>query len=343
LKECNRPVSGISSDTEIEKLRSDFELESEKLRNLEQFKTRSEELEIELRIALCKYKEAEEELSTLLAAGFADTEEKFCENARIWDQRTGFKGRVYEAEQQIRRVSGDGAKYDAFVEELQNADPITLKEECQRLEECLKNLDQGISEGIDSHGAIRNQIEQLEHEDGGSLTRLMREGLQEDLREKSREWAVLVLARKILEKAIEVYEKERQPAVIVEAQAFFSTITGGRYTRIYSPLNSSKIYVEDREGCQKSVTELSRGTAEQLYLSLRFGFIREFERHSEPLPVVFDDVLVNFDPERCNSTCEAIKDLASTNQIFYFTCHPETVQMLSERFPECRVVDLDEV
>jgi len=52
---------------------------------------------------------------------------------------------------------------------------------------------------------------------------------------------------------------------------------------------------------------------------------------------------VNFDPERCSSTCEAIKDLASTNQIFYFTCHPETVQMLSERFPECRVVDLDEV
>ena len=343
LKECNRPVSGISSDTEVEKLRSDFELESEKLRNLEQLKTRSEELEIELRIALCKYKEAEEELSILLAAGFADTEEKFCENARIWDQRTGFKSRVYEAEQQIRRVSGDGAKYDAFVEELQNADPITLKEECQSLEECLKNLDQGISEGIDSRGAIRNQIEQLEHEDGGSLTRLMREGLQEDLREKSREWAVLVLARKILEKAIEVYEKERQPAVIVEAQAFFSTITGGRYTRIYSPLNSSKIYVEDREGRQKSVTELSRGTAEQLYLSLRFGFIREFERHSEPLPVVFDDVLVNFDPERCSSTCEAIKDLASTNQIFYFTCHPETVQMLSERFPECRVVDLDEV
>lgn len=143
----------------------------------------------------------------------------------------------------------------------------------------------------------------------------MREGLQEDLREKSREWAVLVLARKILEKAVKVYEKERQPAVIVEAQAFFSTITGGRYMRIYSPLNSSKIYVEDREGRQKSVTELSRGTAEQLYFSLRFGFIREFERHSEPLPVVFDDVLVDFDPERCSSTCEAIKDLASTNQI----------------------------
>ena len=129
----------------------------------------------------------------------------------------------------------------------------------------------------------------------------------------------------------------------MEAQAFFSKITGGRYTRIYFPLNSSEIYVEDREGHHKSVSELSRGTAEQLYLSLRFGFIREFGRHSESLPVVFDDVLVNFDPERCKSTCEAIKDLVSGNQVFYFTCHPETVQMLVERFPEARAVDLDAV
>ncbi len=115
------------------------------------------------------------------------------------------------------------------------------------------------------------------------------------------------------------------------------------YEAKVSPLNSSEIYVEDQEGRQKSVQELSRGTAEQLYLSLRFGFIREFGRHSESLPIVFDDVLVNFDPERCKSTCEAIKDLVPGNQLFYFTCHPETVEMLAGRFPEARVVDLDGV
>ena len=343
LQECSRSVSGISYDTEVEKLRLDFELESEKLRNLEQLKIKSNDLEIELRTASGWYEEAKKELATVLIAGYAETEEQFFENARIWNQRTGLKNRIYEAEQQIRRVSGYEAKYDAFVAELQNVDPVTLKEESQRLKEFLENLDQEISEIIDSRGAIRNKIEQLEHEDEGSLTRLMKKSLLEEIHEKSRDWASLVLARKILEKAIEVYEKERQPAVIVEAQTFFSKITGGRYTRIYSPLNSSEIYVEDREGRQRKVTELSRGTAEQLYLSLRFGFIREFEIHSEPLPIVFDDILVNFDPERCSRTCEAIKDLASTNQIFYFTCHPETVQMFSEKLPECRIVDLDKV
>lgn len=343
LQECRRPFSGLSFDIQVEKLRSDLEKASEEARSLQQLKTRSKELEIELKAARDKYEDAATELAVLLESGSAGTEEEFCENARLWAQRTELESREKEAEQQIRRVSGDGEKYDIFVEELQASDPLSLEEENRRLEECLETLEQETSENMDRRGAIRNQIEQLEHGSEGSLARIIQESLLEGLHEKSREWASLVLARMVLAKAIQVYEKERQPAVIVEAQAFFSKITGGRYTRIYSPLNSSEIYVEDQEGRKKSIQELSRGTAEQLYLSLRFGFIREFGRHSESLPVVFDDVLVNFDPERCKSTCEAIKDLVSGNQLFYFTCHPETIQMLAGRFPEARVVDLDAV
>lgn len=343
LQECGRPLSGLSFDSQVEKLRSDLEKASDEARSLQQLKTKSEELKIELEAAGNKYKEAAEELSVLLGSGSAETEEEFYENSRLWAQRIELENRKREAEQQIRRVSGDDEDYEILVEELQASDPSVLKEENLRLEGCLKTLEQEISDTIDRRGAIRNQIEQLEHESEGSLARVMQESLLEELHEKSREWASLVLAREILAKAIKVYEKERQPAVIVEAQAFFSKITRGRYTRIYSPLNSTEIYVEDRSGSQKSVQELSRGTAEQLYLSLRFGFIREFGRHSESLPIVFDDVLVNFDPERCKSTCEAIKDLASDNQVFYFTCHPETIQMLVESFPETRAVDLDAV
>jgi len=106
------------------------------------------------------------------------------------------------------------------------------------------------------------------------------------------------------------YEKERQPAVITEAQSFFSNITGGRYERIYSPLDSSDIYVEDGNGKRKSISELIRGTAEQLYLALRFGFIKELGKHSESLPIVFDDILVNFDPVRSRNAISSINELS---------------------------------
>jgi uncharacterized protein YhaN len=59
-------------------------------------------------------------------------------------------------------------------------------------------------------------------------------------------------------------------------------MTLGRYSRIFAPLDESRIYVEDKDGRRKDI-DLSRGTAEQLYLSLRFGFVREFNKRAESL------------------------------------------------------------
>lgn len=74
--------------------------------------------------------------------------------------------------------------------------------------------------------------------------------------------------------------------------------------------------------------ELSRGTAEQLYLALRFGLIEEFARHAEPLPVVMDDTFVNLDAGRAAAAGEAVRDLATRHQVIYFTCHAETADVL---------------
>ncbi|KAF5424626.1 MAG: putative protein YhaN [Candidatus Methanocomedens sp.] len=42
---------------------------------------------------------------------------------------------------------------------------------------------------------------------------------------------------------------------------------------------------------------------------------------------MFDDILVNFDSDRSRSAGASIIELTETNQIFYFTCHPETKEI----------------
>jgi len=69
---------------------------------------------------------------------------------------------------------------------------------------------------------------------------------------------------------------------------------------------------------------LSTGTAEQLYLAMRFGLVEHFGREAESLPVVMDDILVNFDPERAERAARSIEELATRHQVLYFTCHPGT-------------------
>ena len=76
-------------------------------------------------------------------------------------------------------------------------------------------------------------------------------------------------------------------------------------------------------------------------MSLRFGYIRDYSRNETALPVIFDDILVNFDPVRQRNACHAIKKLSETNQILYFTCHPETAEMLQAAARDVKIVDLD--
>ena len=55
----------------------------------------------------------------------------------------------------------------------------------------------------------------------------------------------------------------------------------GDATRLLNaPLDQQQIEIIQDNGDRKTPTELSRGTQEQLYLSLRFGLIEEFAHHS---------------------------------------------------------------
>jgi len=48
------------------------------------------------------------------------------------------------------------------------------------------------------------------------------------------------------------------------------------------------------------------------------------ETSGEPLPIVMDDILVNFDQDRAARAARSIEQLSRTCQIIYFTCHPST-------------------
>ena len=72
---------------------------------------------------------------------------------------------------------------------------------------------------------------------------------------------------------------------------------------------------------------MSRGTREQLYLAMRLGLIEQYERNAEPLPVIMDDILVNFDDDRAVATLKALADLSLRTQVIVFTHHQHLVDL----------------
>jgi uncharacterized protein YhaN len=73
---------------------------------------------------------------------------------------------------------------------------------------------------------------------------------------------------------------------------------------------------------------------------MRLALVREYANHVDPLPVVFDDIFVNFDSRRSRTTFKAIRELSSTHQVLLFTCHPHLVKQVEEIVPAAKLFPL---
>ncbi|HEX4998159.1 MAG TPA: AAA family ATPase [Terriglobia bacterium] len=189
-------------------------------------------------------------------------------------------------------------------------------------------------------GRIEERIAIMERSEERARALTKQEAIVERIDSAADKWAVIALCRALLDETRRVYEAERQPQVLRHASSFFATMTGGRYIRAIAPLDGTEIQVERADGVRLAPSMLSRGTAEQLYLAMRLALAREYANHVEPLPLVFDDVFVNFDPTRIRGTIQAVRELAESHQAMIFTCHPHVVALFEEIVPGLTVFPL---
>ncbi len=156
------------------------------------------------------------------------------------------------------------------------------------------------------------------------------EWLRAEKADAMREWRVATLAGELVARTLQEFTRTRQPAVLEEASATFERITAGAYTRILQHEDGESLVVLGRDTQRKRPEELSRGTAEQLYLCLRLGLAAEFARRTASLPLIMDDVLVNFDPQRASAVASELERFAQEHQVLIFTCHPETAKLFAK-------------
>ena len=280
------------------------------------------------------FRKASQEREQLLSSGGAVDGEDFRRRAEFHQQRNDLEAKRIEARGRLQRISGPGEPLNSLTAELRSADRQTVDAEIRRLEEERAEADSTIEKLSTERGSIQTERNGLMNEEESSALRLQRNVLLEQIQVHAHEWTKLTIARNLLKEARRKFEQERQPGVVRHAQTFFADITQGRYRQVYAPLGQQTITVNDSDGLRKEPSQLSRGAREQLFLSLRFGLIRELGQRTEPLPVVVDEVLVNFDRDRAFRAALAFMELSRTNQVLVFTCHPSVVGLFQRAASE---------
>jgi len=288
---------------------------------------------------LDRLQQVEGEIDQLLEQAGAAGREEF----RLWGEQYQRRQELLRRERELLgtlAALSPGGGTEQLEETLGNTTLASLQGELARRREELEGLQRAVEGQRQELGQLEERLRQLEQAE--DLSRLLYEEqvLKNQLADYAWKWAAYRLTHKLLALARARYERERQPAVLKAATAYFHTITGGRYTRVWAPLGEKALYVTREDGKVLSPAELSRGTAEQLYLALRFGLIDEYSRRAPSLPLVLDDVVVNFDPERLASTLQVIGQVAQKHQVLFFTCHPHVVEEVKEHIPGARIEKL---
>lgn len=272
-------------------------------------------------------RDIETSIGALLSEAGASTEVEFLERAELFKQR--------------RQLISELEKIPVEAETAMLFDMRADEEAAfQAAQAELAELEQRLLQARHETGRVEERITMMEKSEERSRALSRQETILARIDEAAEQWAVITLCRALLDETRKIYETERQPEVLRQASSFFSVMTEGRYSRVIAPLDGGEIQVERADGVRLSPQLLSRGTAEQLYLSMRFALVREYANHVDPLPVVFDDIFVNFDPNRSRTSLRALRELCATHQVLLFTCHPHLVQQVQETVPEAKIFSL---
>lgn len=131
----------------------------------------------------------------------------------------------------------------------------------------------------------------------GTLSNLEQEraNLAAKIWHELQEWLRYQLAIQWVNKALAGASADRYPAIIRQAEQYFALLTAHRYSQIRLTADGVKVVRRDQEVFL--VEELSQGTAEQLYIALRLGFVTVMSDQAN-FPVIIDDGFVNFDNVR---------------------------------------------
>jgi uncharacterized protein YhaN len=223
----------------------------------------------------------------------------------------------------IEKIAGLN-KYNAVKGFWESNEKNQVEKDKTNLENKLKTKNEENNSKNLELGEKKTEVKRIEGESELALVLTELETEKQKLNNKYSDWVAGKIALKILEKVKEKYEIEKQPNVIKNSSIYFSKITNEKYKRISASLEDKDVSVFDSNERSKKLHQLSRGTKEQLLVSLRLGFIEEYEKTAEPLPLIVDEVLVNFDSTRANRTAKILHEFAENRQILIFTCHAST-------------------
>jgi uncharacterized protein YhaN len=194
-----------------------------------------------------------------------------------------------------------------------------------------ETIDKQLKELLQQRGALVEQQRAAAADQSLAKKQLELDVVGAQIVEKVEAWRERAAVGILLDEIRDEYEKFRQPETLREASIYMAKLTSGKYKRIWTPLANDILLVDTEDGKSLPVEVLSRGTREQLFVSLRLALVAAFARRGIHLPMILDDVFVNFGAGRTKIAVSVLREFAREgHQLLVFTCHEHVWRLFAD-------------
>ncbi len=183
-------------------------------------------------------------------------------------------------------------------------------------------------------GGIQEKLRQMDGGEEAAFAEELRQQTLAQIRSDADAYVRLKLASCILHSSIERYRERTRGPILAIASELFRELTLGSFDglRVEEDDNYRPVLVGIRPGSRDGVTVngMSEGTCDQLYLALRLATLQLETAPRNGLPLIVDDILIQFDDARAAAALRILARLGQQRQVIFFTHHEHLLDIASQ-------------
>jgi uncharacterized protein YhaN len=270
-------------------------------------------------------------LAPLMSAAGVDVVKALGRAIERSDERRVVEFKIRSAEQDLTQAA-DGLSLEDLRSESESVGADELKAELDRLAAASSEVVNQIASLSNEFGAQKIAFDALDGTDQGARAEAQRQEAIAAMVDAAERYLRLQTAARLLKWSIDKFRETKQGPMLSKASTIFNGLTMASFSRLLvdSEGETPRLFGVRPSGEQVDVTGMSEGSRDQLYLALRLAALELQVEQGFSMPLIADDLFINFDDRRTAAGLKVLGDLSRSMQVVFLTHHDHLVPLAKE-------------
>ena len=211
------------------------------------------------------------------------------------------------------------------------------------LEDQLRDSERKLTELAQAQLSAKQTLDAIDGSDKAAVAEAQKQEALADMAEAGEEYVQIATASSLLKWAVDRYRDRKQGPLLQRASVVFKNLTLGSFEKLRIDYEQTPpaLLAYRKNNQAVTVSGLSDGTRDQLFLALRIAALELQTEQGTPVPFIADDLFINFDDKRSRAGLQALYALSAKAQVLFLSHQEHLLPVVRQLFPDANVIILE--